>query len=204
MALTSSARTIACSMAVWTVFMSGCSQESWEKISLDSVYSTNNQKGLKGLGWSDDTPHGKAFEEMISIRHGASNAFLVRGKEISEAVIEGRRIVGGFRGGSTVLIDENEKECPVWMIVFFGCGSSNPPMINIDSILRTREKIRLSYTNPKGFFAHTADVHPYYAFVPLGNLKAGDYLLELRDASANEVTLMRRVSIKARVPKNKG
>jgi hypothetical protein len=44
--------------------------------------------------------------------------------------------------------------------------------------------------------AFTLDQHPYHCIAPLGDLSPGNHVLELFDADARELTLLRRITIK--------
>jgi hypothetical protein len=54
--------------------------------------------------------------------------------------------------------------------------------------------VRFTYTKWRAFGGPTVIYH-YFAWAPLGDARAGTYILELYDADRKEVMLMRRVVV---------
>jgi hypothetical protein len=156
----------------------GCGSKT-ETISLSSVFVSSDQKGLQhARGDVDD----EAWREFIHFR-APPNIFFVRGKGISEVVAESIR----FRTG--------QPEGPVWLAVFFGYSHSTPVEWTIESIQRTRGKVSVNFRLPEPGQVRTADVSPYWAWIPLDQVAPGPYVLELIDSRTGEITLMRRVEV---------
>jgi hypothetical protein len=164
------------------VSLGGCTNEAekFEQIELSQIYATNGQKGLKEL------PENKDWEAIrTKSTYGASNVFLLRGKDVDEAIKATRLIIlAGGRGDSI----EEEVQGQAWMVLSWGVGSSSPPKWTIHSVEKSEKSIRVHYREHKAF---TDDIHHYYAWVPLGSLKPGKYTLEVWSHDTGEKMLQR-------------
>jgi hypothetical protein len=172
--------------------------EAVRVIPLKDIYSTNRQKGLQRVSKGEDEPYARELLELRrGLRTGASNVLLVRGKDFRTAV---KASWLAFTGGRTavrpVVPDEGSKGAPLWLVGYLGISGSSPPDLLVQSAERKGNTIRLSYFRPKDG-ADSRDLHHYLVWVPLGELKAGSYTLELFDANKKEVTLLRRVGVPA-------
>jgi hypothetical protein len=138
----------------------------------------------------------RAYLDRIrsEFRSGASNAFFVRASDISEA-IRGTFdvVVGGAAAEAPVRATEDAKRTAgLWLVAYLGLAGSSPPQWTVRSVEWRGTRLRLSYATGE---ARTRDMHPYFVWVPLGELKSGTYLLELFDAAENQATLIRRVKV---------
>jgi hypothetical protein len=170
-------------------------------IGLGVVFGTTGQKEIKpvsagfrprpGGGKEYLEPYGPDLARLVrEHRGGASSVFLVRGKDLTEAVRATWEIqTAGARADVPVTAGRQPSKAPHWLVIYFGVSGSSPPQWLVRSVEVRGKTIRVSYNRGK---AETNDEHPYYLWVPLGQLAAGNYTLELFDADAWEVTLMRR------------
>ena len=173
-------------------------------IPLQSIYSTNGQEGLRSVTDSfilqkDGTkkyaePYGHFLAEIHQdLRSGASNVFLVRGKDITAAVqATWLASVGGRSAEVPVSPEDGSERTPSWLVVYFGIQGSEPPGWLIKSVERRGETVKLNYMKR---LAETKDKHHYLAWVPVGELAPGPCTLELFDAEKMQVTLLRRVTV---------
>jgi hypothetical protein len=177
-----------------------------QKIPLESVYSTNGQRGLKPMSAAfhpqkDGSrrfgePYGRDLEEIRSEHEwGASNIFVVSGGDITAAVKAARRVLTGGQSADVPAVpDDGSTPAPFWVVCHLGVESSGPPAWLIQSVERRDRIVRITFSKPKRLFS-TADIHQYFVWVPLGELGPGTYALELYDAEKREVTLLRRVAV---------
>jgi hypothetical protein len=77
-------------------------------------------------------------------------------------------------------------------VAYLGVAGSEPLEWRVKSAEVQRHVVRLTYTKEG---ARTHDLHPYFVWVPLGELKAGTYTLELFEQDLKKVTLSRRVTV---------
>ncbi|MBX9582785.1 MAG: hypothetical protein K2X87_20965 [Gemmataceae bacterium] len=166
-------------------------------IDLTRVYVSSHQEGFKRVGVGDlDLP-----QEVIETLYnqpgvtGMSNAFLVRGDTIEEAVRATQTVFRTMAGaGRPYASSPDAKDTSLWLVAYLGLSGSGPPAFRVRAaeLDKGRRAVRLSYTYAR---AVTDDEHPYYAWVPLGRLPDGAYTLELYDADDRAVTLARRVRV---------
>ncbi|MCI0642855.1 MAG: hypothetical protein L0Y72_09350 [Gemmataceae bacterium] len=171
--------------------ISGCSREKTERIPLDLVYSTNQQGELQEVPWIDDLT-----KLTTDSQNGASNTFLVEGKDIRGAIKATREVVFGFGRADELALTMRDENRKIWMVVFFGFHASNPIRWRIDSVHESPTRVRINYSLPERPFAQTLDMHPYYVWVPLRNLKEGKLALEIADVQTGEIVLMRQVTVR--------
>jgi hypothetical protein len=141
-----------------------------------------------------------ALRQIYGPEHfsGASNLFLVDAPTIEDAVRASALVLAGSRAVD-VPVPLNMPDPPRgnhWLVVFLGIRGSDPPNWLVDSMTINENVIRFSY-HQQGYGAATKDLHAYHYWVPLGQLGSGIYKLELYDTDLKEVTLMRRVEVKA-------
>jgi hypothetical protein len=124
--------------------------------------------------------------------------FLVRGKDINEAVRAASSAMVGFSGGGyPVAPKEGEWPPPtesrqLWLVAYLGSGPSGTnAAAPIQSVEREGKAIRLAYRYRGN---EHKDMMPYIFWVPLGEMEKGTYTLELFDTDKKELTLLRRVT----------
>ena len=79
------------------------------------------------------------------------------------------------------------------MVVYFGVADVADTFI-VKSAEKKGRAFRVAYEFDQSEVSLKAR-HQHFAWVPLGRLQPGVYTLELFDAKAMEVTLMRRVTV---------
>jgi hypothetical protein len=172
-------------------------------IPLESVYSTSQQPGLKhvthamkadGNRWVPLEPYGHFLQRIRSdFSSGLTNVFLVRGKDITQAVrATSMAMPGNSGGGYPVLPEDGSEPTQLWLVAYLGRSSSGTDAeVPIQSVEREGKTIRLAYRYHRNA---NQDMMPYIFWVPLGEMKKGTYTLELFDTDKKEVTLLRRVT----------
>ncbi|MBX9582784.1 MAG: hypothetical protein K2X87_20960 [Gemmataceae bacterium] len=166
-------------------------------IDLAGVYVTGHQEGFKRVDVGElDLP--KELVEALynrSAQTGMSNAFLVRGDSVQEAVRATRATFDTLAGaGRPYTSTHRPSDEALWLVAYLGLSGSDPPAFRVRAaeVDKDRRAVRLTYSYARAF---SDDVHPYYAWVPLGRLPGGAYTLELYDADDRAVTLTRRVQV---------
>jgi hypothetical protein len=177
------------------------------EFSLAAAYGTTGQRNLKrATAGFNFTPTGKKkytepygpFLALIrsEFRGGLSNVFMVRAKDITEATRATCNVLGS-PAHELEGVDLRRSKAPTfWLVAYLGTSGSSPPEWTVESVIRRESAIRLSYV---AAVADTDDIHHYFVWVPLGELKSGSYTLELFDTQKKEVSLLRRVNLD-RVP----
>ncbi len=177
-------------------------------IPIASIISTNGQDGLQvatsGTRMVDGkqeyaSPFGEALQRFFEATkgQGASNVFLVDALNASAAITVSGSVFAGYRSADrpATLNQPNPPRGNNWLVVYIGISGSNPIRWLVDSVTVDSGTIRFNYhMNPIG--GSTADIHYYYFWVPLGDLKKDVYNLELYETELKAVTLMRRVEVK--------
>ncbi|MBI1831684.1 MAG: hypothetical protein HYR84_09565 [Planctomycetes bacterium] len=176
---------------------SGCEggeTEKFEKIDIGKIYATFGPPEMRV-----DSEDSKWFEELRKRTSGASNVYLVRGRDIGAAIDATHDVENNGRRGDEVNLSE-PPDGQAWMVVFFGRSSSSLPW-TIHAVEKSEKTIRLKYrkAGPQKGQVHTTDVWRYYAWVPLGDLKRGKYQLEIWDQDAGERTLARACVVLASI-----
>ncbi len=180
----------------------GCGAEDKRNIPLKSIYSTNGQDGLQILKSRLEEPYGQDLQEMSRSLQGASNVFLVRGKDIAAAVRATRLIfMSGRSADVPVQPEDGLMNDHVWLVAYFGIAGSGPPAWTIKSVDVKDKCIQVRYTKPQ-LEEGTTDIHQYFVWIPLQKLTEGTYTLELIDEGKEEVMLQRRVILEPRDDKN--
>jgi hypothetical protein len=169
------------------------------KIPLESIYSTTGQKSLKPVKGHHSEPYSNDLSQIRSgLRSGASNIFLVRGNNITQAIAATRRLfVGGGAADVPVLEGVGLEEGPLWLVTYFGSAGSKPSAWQVEPVEQKGKTIRVPFWKP-GRLGSTSDIHAYLVWIPLGELEEGAYTLELFDINQREVILMRRVLVEAK------
>jgi hypothetical protein len=145
-------------------------------------------------------PYGYSLDKIRrDFTSGLTNVFLVRGKDINEAVRAASSAMVGFSGGGGYPVAPKEGEWPpatesrqLWLVAYLGAGHSGTnASVPIQSVEREGKTIRLAYCYRSN---QNKDMMPYIFWVPLGEMEKGTYTLELFDTDKKEVTLLRRVT----------
>jgi len=173
--------------------------EESRTIPLESCFATFDGSGCKYLRSSDAEPYGYDLGQIyLHRKSGASNVVLVRGKDVVAAVRAVRwAFTGGMPADTPVLPDLHAREAkgePLWLVADLGIGST-PGLWRIQAAETRGMIVRLTYSWTKITGPSTAMERKYFVWVPLGQAKAGTYVLELYDAGRKEVMLLRRVAV---------
>lgn len=177
-------------------------------IPLKAVLTTSSQEGmlrvrdafpLKGI----DAVANKAVHHHLkgilqASDGGASNVFLVDAATPGDAVKASSSVLVGARSAE-IAEPINRGQLPIrgshWLVAYPGSGSSSPPLWKVDEISVSETTVTVKYRRPQAGI-RTMDIAPYYYWAPLGKLTPGAYSVELYDANAQAMTLMRRVIVK--------
>jgi hypothetical protein len=159
--------------------------EKQKKIELKTIHSTNGQKELQQV----DLAATKIGDKLRISEYGASNVFLVRGKDISEAIKETHAVVWQLAPGDKIEGVDSE----AWLVVFFGVAGSGGERWKVISVDYSPKRVRVWYKENDGI--DTDDIHHYYAWIPLGKLDPGTFSMELWDQNTNEMVISRRCHV---------
>src|SRR5262249_36956402 len=131
------------------LYVSG--QGSDSGIPLKDVYATFGGQGPRFLAHGLNDNVGRELEDLYrNYRSGASQIFLIRGRDIPAAVRATRQIlVGGATLDSKVALGAGSVGEGLWLVVYFGQGITSPPAYRIHSVELTGNSIRVSYSMPK-------------------------------------------------------
>lgn len=166
-----------------------------KQIPLGEVYANFDGKGLKHL----PAEVIKDLGQISRDHRGPSNLFLVSGRDIEAAVKATRH---ALTGASAPIEDKvisppggDAPSAPLWLVAYLGAAWSSPPAWRVHAIERTGETIRLTYSKMSGHNFHSADIHIFLVWAPLGQPPRGMCSLELYDMDRQQVTLIRRVTV---------
>ncbi len=179
--------------------------EKAREVHLGSIYLTSDQNSLRHADSSFfDRPDGsKQYVEsygallanfLSRFRSGPSNGFLVRGKDIRQAIRATFLSLDGVRAVDLSVGPEEDLPQPseLWMVAYLGTAGSDPLAWRVQSVERTGKRIRVAYVKQK---PKSKDLYPYFVWVPLGELESGTYSLELFNLGENQAELLRRVTV---------
>jgi hypothetical protein len=170
-----------------------------QKIPLEQVYSTNGQEGLIPVRLGTKAPYDACLREMF--RHsagiGASNIFLVKGNDITEAITATATVIAGGNGAERPArgVPPHDEPTKCWLVAYLGMSESKPPAWAVVKVEKEGKTLRLYYygRQPPG---HAPEgKHHYFAWVPVGDLEAGRYDLELIEAGRRSLVLRRKVEV---------
>lgn len=126
---------------------------------------------------------------------GASNLFLVRGKDIAAAIKATR---GVFIGGRSADVpgdpEDGSKAETLWLVAYLGTAGSEPPAWLVKSALVRGQTVQISISTPERT-SGTSDIHQYFVWVPLGELRKEMCTLELLNAEKGQLILSRNVNV---------
>jgi hypothetical protein len=168
--------------------------ERSKEIPLKDVVATFNQPELSRYKdrMSDDWEGLRA--KMTS---GVSNVIMVAGKDIHEAIHATRLAftLASYNSDAPSQVDSNNPKSEYWICAYLGSDSSTPPRWNITRIDVVATVISIHYRRHEAK-AGTDDLHRYFIWVPLGQLRPGNYTVQLCDSISGESVLRRLVRIK--------
>lgn len=168
-------------------------------IPLNEIYATTRQARVSLVRPGSREPYGEVLTRLFRQwgPPGASNVFLVRGKDFETAVKATYRVLwcalnADFPGHDCEGRPPGAPLEPLWLVAYLGTAGSEPPGWLIHSAEQSGATIRLSYVTGR---PTTNDGHEYLVWVPLGHLDGGIHTLELFNHTEQYVTLMRRVQV---------
>jgi hypothetical protein len=129
-------------------------------IPLDTAYNWNEQQGLKTVHGVDyDTD--KLYKSFLE--NGLSNIYLVRGRDIKEALAATLYAMKGGTGvenGVRVHHDDKNPAKALWLVAYLGKGQSTPLLFEFTGVERDGNRFRVGYryTRPGG---GSDDLKPY-------------------------------------------
>jgi hypothetical protein len=181
---------IVASAIVW-VGCEGDENKKAKNIPLEGAYATSMQEGLKVVG---APAYRAALNELMKAELGAKALYVVVGGNIGEAVTSTRDVISGKKSGTTIAANE-DGIADAWLVVYLGRTSSNPRAWVLKSVEQMGNKIRVTYDTyqPQGVDVRTTDLHPYFYWVPLGDLPKGMFDVELYNSSDRSVVLTRKI-----------
>jgi len=204
--------TICCCFATAHV-MADEAQDQNEKgqriLPLSEIVTTSLQKELRSLrdAWEKDikkppTAFDSFMRQIQDINNGGSNAFIVDGTNLYDALWASSSILNGSRRADTParVGPHNPDGGTYWLVAYLGSGPSNPTWWTVEGVNVDKGKVVLSYRESKPRPA-TDDIRRYYFWVPLGKLVPGAYEVQLFDVDKRAVTLMRRIEVRSTTQK---
>lgn len=167
------------------------------EIRLGGIYTNSTQPNLRYHKLGIGNPEYDDLQAVKKWLSGCrvSNLFLVRGDDFRAALRDTRKALTDETGAETA--DERkarEASRQAWLFVYLGVGPSEPPQWTIESAKVYTGRVVACYS-PVRHEDATRDGRCYVYWVPLGELKAGRYTLELVDHDTNELDLLRREQI---------
>lgn len=180
-----------CRGAAMTDAGTGASQR--RKVPLSSVHFTGTQEGPQFARVPNDLAGSalRAFERSGPRQH----VFLVRADTIDGAMAESTEVFAGRRSDREVTGEGQAGQ--IWLAAYLGSTRGSPPALYVGSVSVDpgRGSIRFAYRiDPRRY--GTRDSYPYIAWVPLGELPAREYTLELFDATNKQTRLSREQAVR--------
>jgi hypothetical protein len=179
----------------------------------EEIYTTSSERGFKEKlaalflldekGEPRKPRHSYSVDlEEIRRHHGASNIFLVSGKDLTTAIRSTKLLfVNGFPADSPP--DEDFGGKPIstekcWLVVYLGRGQSGPSKWTFKSCVVAGNTVEFAYEGlpplKEGELrGSTTDTIQYFYWVPLPELKKGPVELKLVDARRGRPMLTRSV-----------
>lgn len=163
-----------------------------KEIRLDMAYTWTGQKGIKPLDLDQPAMSVNAMYKQL-LSHGLSNVVLVRGSDIGDAVaLTQVAFRSGVGTGVLTRPNDNNPSNLLWIVAYVGRDSSSPLHYEFLRVEQTGNRFRVEYRDnrPDG---GSDEYIPYAIWVPVGELEAGKYTLELYEAKAKDVVLSRLI-----------
>ncbi len=169
-------------------------------IPLSAIYGTNHQEGINRLRPAKANPAHEALKALTDDAGyiGAGTVFLVRGKDITEAIRAMRLIYAEGQSADQVATARcGSKDAPLWMVAFMGGVGSRLPRVVVKSACQNGKRVRLTYSTPNPPPTDGNYIAEFF-WVPLNAVGEGTYSLELYHEQSRQVVLMRRVTVTPR------
>jgi hypothetical protein len=181
----------------------GCNQMTGPKnstsrtIPIEEVYTTVQQPSAKWLDRSIEpgspttfrSPYGKELSDVLSSPSARYPIFLVRATDIKAAIQESSQVEGPQRGtgGRSAL-----PKSIVWLTAHLG-DAVPVAGFAIDHVSVSEKSIEVAYRIPREMESKPtpAALISWFIWVPLGDLPAGEYKLEIIDATNGKVVASR-------------
>jgi hypothetical protein len=168
-------------------------------VPLDQVYAASDQSGLRRFPqkWQEAATDMRWGEICKSLKlNGSSNAILVCGDEIEEAISSAHWVLCS---GADAAAAYSAKKAPrpVWLVAFLGNADIRPLEWTVESVAVEGRQIRLTY-RPRDQAEEVLALFVrlcYDFWAPLPKLTPGVYTVELYDMSEKAVTFSRRVTV---------
>lgn len=163
-----------------------------QEIPLASAYSSTKEDGPKEIRLGAKEYDRRVVDAIheATTNHGLSNIFMVRGRDIHDALFSTKTAFTTSAGVDGPLLgNEDRPSDHVWVVAFL--GSSGTGRMSFTAVERAGTRNRVSFTfNAVG---GPDDLVPYLLWVPVGKLELANYTLELYDAKAKQIVLTRLV-----------
>ena len=174
----------------------------------EQIYTTSSEDGFKKqllalFRSKDDTPvfpYSYDLKVIMQDSHGmgASNIFLVRGDDITQAVAGTRSVFATAESADHPPARDGRgrkvKSEKMWLVVYLGCRQSRPPVWQFESVKFHDQTIEFRYKSPE-ILGGSGDGIQYFYWVPMPALKKGTYELKLIDAGKGRPMLIRFVDV---------
>jgi hypothetical protein len=172
-------------------------------IPLGSCYSTFDGSGCRQLTQGISESPGQELGRIYAKHQGgASNVVLVHGKDITAAVKAAcGPLIGGAPADTPALPDPDAgaaKREPLWLAAYLGIAGNTSIGWRVHAAETRGLTARLTYSQSRRTGPIGSIVLQYLVWVPLGEVRAGTYTLELYDADRKEAMLSRRVTVAGR------
>jgi hypothetical protein len=183
-----------------SVAMQPPAPEESRTIPLESCYATFGGSGCMYLMDSPREPQGPDLAAIYrDHKGGASNVVLVRGNDITAAVKAARWAFTTIQWADTPglpdLQAQDAKRDPLWLVAYLGTSGNTSARWRVHSAETRGLVVRLTYSRIRSTGPSNPVLRHYYVWVPLGQVQAGTYTLELNDTDRKEVMLLRRVAV---------
>lgn len=180
----------------------GQTQINSNSFSLESIHGTSGQQGLKKLSTEFKIladgqrefkhPYGSALEHIVENYHsGVSDVTLVSAIDITNAIkMTGAIYARGY--AADVKHESDPRKRKYCLVVYLGAGAKAPLTWNLKSVEIEGKKIRVKYERNN---AKAEASIPYFYWALVGELKKGNYMLEIVEAGEKSAGVIRQIDI---------
>ena len=151
-------------------------------IPVGSAYATFTQEGLKSLDEPVDN------DVLSTIQEAPQQMVLCCGGDIGAAVKASAKSFSVAEEASPSIVGSANET--LWVAAYLGSEGSIPPAYRLRDIEVKGKTIRVAYERDESP-VRSCDLRPYMFWVPVGQVEAGIYTLELFDKVAERATLTR-------------